>query len=124
MQSRDLRVKGAHGAELHLLEWSTEGVPMLLLHGFGNQAHIWDDFAPVVAAHGVETVTAALGIERMVLVGHSLGGRVSTLFAGRHPARLAGLVIVDIGPEVDRRGSLRIRQDVEMYLQQTFSRLE
>jgi pimeloyl-ACP methyl ester carboxylesterase len=149
MQSRDLRVKGAHGAELHLLEWSTEGVPMLLLHGFGNEAHIWDDFAPVVAPHyrtlaldhrghgrsdwdpeqryqldalvdDVETVTAALGIERMVLVGHSLGGRVSTLFAGRHPARLAGLVIVDIGPDVDPRGSLRIRQDVELNLEPVF----
>jgi len=128
-------------------------VPMLLLHGFGNEAHIWDDFAPVVAPHyrtlaldhrghgqsdwdpdgryeidalvdDVESVTAALGIERMVLVGHSLGGRVSTLFAGRHPARIAGLVIVDIGPEVDARGSLRIRQDVESNLQPAFGSVE
>ena len=22
---------------------------MLLLHGFGNEAHLWDDFAPLVA---------------------------------------------------------------------------
>jgi pimeloyl-ACP methyl ester carboxylesterase len=153
MQPRDLRVKGANGAELHLLEWSTEGVPMLLLHGFGNEAHIWDDFAPIVApyyrtialdhrGHGqsdwdpeqryeldalvddVEAVTAALGIERMVLVGHSLGGRVSTLFAGRHPTRLAGLVIVDIGPEVDARGSLRIRQDVESNIEPVFASVE
>ena len=29
-------------------------------------------------------------------------------FAGRHPERLAGLVIADIGPEVDARGVLRI----------------
>src|SRR5215510_1414923 len=153
MQPSDLRVKGANGAELHLLEWSTEGVPMLLLHGFGNEAHIWDDFAPIVAPHyrtlaldhrghgqsdwdpeqryeldalvdDVEAVTAALGIERLVLVGHSLGGRVSTLFAGRHPARIAGLVIVDIGPEVDARGSLRIRQDVELNLQPAFDSVE
>jgi len=146
-------VKGANGAELHLLEWSKEGVPMLLLHGFGNEAHIWDDFAPVVApyyrtlaldhrGHGqsdwdadgcyeidalvddVEVVTAALGIDRMVLVGHSLGGRVSTIFAGRHPARIAGFVIVDIGPEVDARGSLRIRQDVEIHLQPVFDSVD
>ena len=44
-------MKGSQGGELHLLEWSTEGVPMLLLHGFGNEAHIWDDFAPIVAPH-------------------------------------------------------------------------
>jgi pimeloyl-ACP methyl ester carboxylesterase len=153
MQPSDLRVKGSSGGELHLLEWSTEGVPMLLLHGFGNEAHIWDDFAPIVAPHyrtlaldhrghgqsdwdpegrydldalvdDVEAVTAALGIERLVLVGHSLGGRVSTLFAGRHPARIAGLVIVDIGPEVDARGSIRIRQDVELNLTPTFQTVE
>ncbi|HKA14201.1 MAG TPA: alpha/beta hydrolase [Myxococcota bacterium] len=149
MQPKDLRAKGSQGGELHLLEWSTEGIPMLLLHGFGNEAHIWDDFAPVVAPHyrtlaldhrghgqsdwdaegryeldalvdDVEAVTTALGIERLVLIGHSLGGRVSTLFAGRHPARLAGLVIVDIGPEVDLRGSLRIRQDVETNMKPVF----
>jgi pimeloyl-ACP methyl ester carboxylesterase len=153
MQPRDLRVKGSRGVELHLLEWSTEGVPMLLLHGFGNEAHIWDDFAPIVAPHyrtlaldhrghgqsdwdpegnyeidslvdDVEAVTAALGIERLVIVAHSLGGRVATIFAGRHPERLAGLVIVDIGPEVDARGSMRIRQDVEANLDPVFGSVE
>ena len=69
-------------------------------------------------------MTAALGIERLVLVGHSLGGRIATLFAGRHPERMAGLVIVDIGPEVDPRGSLRIRLDVESNLQPAFDSVE
>ncbi len=153
MQPADLRVKGTSGVELHLLEWSTDGVPLLLLHGFGNEAHIWDDFAPVVAPHyrtlaldhrghgrsgwdpdgryeidtlvdDVEAVTAALGIERLVLVAHSLGGRVATLFGGRHPGRIAGLVLVDIGPEVDLRGSLRIRQDVESNLEPVFESVE
>ena len=149
MEPTDLRVKGSRGVDVHLLEWSREGVPMLLLHGFGNEAHIWDDFAPMVApyyrtlamdhrGHGrsdwdpegvydvasladdVETVTAQLGIERLVLVAHSLGGRVGSLFAGRHPERIAGFVLVDIGPEVDPRGSLRIRQDVESNMAPVF----
>jgi pimeloyl-ACP methyl ester carboxylesterase len=153
MQPKDLRMKGSQGGELHLLEWSSEGVPMLLLHGFGNEAHIWDDFAPIVAPHyrvvaldhrghglsdwdregrydidsladDVEAVTAALGFGRMVLIAHSLGGRVATVFAGRHPERIAGLVIVDIGPEVDARGSLRIRQDVEANLSPVFANVE
>jgi len=47
-----------------------------------------------------------------VLIGHSLGGRIATLFAGRHPERMAGLVIVDIGPEHDPRGTTRIRMEV------------
>jgi pimeloyl-ACP methyl ester carboxylesterase len=128
---------GAHGLELHLLEWSTEGVPLVLLHGLGNEAHLWDDFVPAVAAHyrvlaldqrghgdsdwdpearydaesmtdDLEAVLDALEIDRFVLVGFSMGGRIAMTFSGRHPERLAGLVIADIGPEVDARGVLRI----------------
>jgi pimeloyl-ACP methyl ester carboxylesterase len=149
MEPKSHRVPGADGNQIHVLEWSTEGVPLLLLHGFGNEAHIWDDFAPVVApyyrtlaldhrGHGdsdwdsqrrydldalerdVDAVTRAFEIERAVVVGHSLGGRVATLYADRHPERMAGLVIVDIGPEVDARGSTRIRLDVETNLDPTF----
>jgi pimeloyl-ACP methyl ester carboxylesterase len=136
------QIEGADGLKLNLLEWSREGVPLLFLHGFGNEAHIWDDYAPRVTdayrtlaldhrGHGdsdwdpqrryghndmvrdVEAVTEALGIDRLVVVGHSLGGRIATIFAGRNPERLAGLVLVDIGPDVDARGQLRIRQDIE-----------
>jgi len=132
---------GAHGLELHLLEWSTEGVPLVLLHGLGNEAHLWDDFVPAVAAHyrvlaldqrghgdsdwdpearydaesmtdDLEAVLNALEIDRFVLVGFSMGGRVAMTFAGRHPERLAGLVIDDIGPEVDARGVLRISSEM------------
>jgi pimeloyl-ACP methyl ester carboxylesterase len=149
MEPRSRRVKGTHGLDLHLLEWSEEGTPLVLLHGFGNEAHIWDDFAPAVApyyrtlaldhrGHGdsawdpeiryepefmaddVEHVCSELGIERLVLVGHSLGGRVSTIFAGRHPERIAGLVLVDIGPELDPRGVTRIRDETASSLDPTF----
>jgi pimeloyl-ACP methyl ester carboxylesterase len=140
MQPVSRRVPGAHGLSLHLLEWSGEGVPLLLLHGFSHEAHVWDDFAPLVAPHyrvlaldhrghgdsdrdpegrydwdtlvaDVESVTAHLGIERLVIVGHSLGGRTAIRFAARHPERMAGLVIVDIGPDLDWRGVLKIRDE-------------
>jgi pimeloyl-ACP methyl ester carboxylesterase len=154
MEPRSRRVAGSGGIDLHALEWSTEGVPLLLLHGFGNEAHIWDDFAPAVSPHyrtlaldhrghgdsawagdvggydldtlvdDVEAVTKELGIERLVLVGHSLGGRVSTLFAGRHPERVAGLVLVDIGPELDPRGVMRIRQETEQSVEPSFANLD
>lgn len=150
MEPTSQRVPAAHGLSLHVLHWSHEGVPLVLVHGFGNDARIWDDFAPQVAPHyrtlaldlrghgdsdrdpelryayedhvtDLEAVTEALGIERLVLVGHSLGGRVSTLFAGRHPERMAGLVIVDAGPELDPRGTTRIRLDVQKSADQSFA---
>jgi pimeloyl-ACP methyl ester carboxylesterase len=141
MQPRARRLLGSDGLGINVLEWSDEGTPLLLVHGFGNEAHIWDDFAPLVAPHyrtvavdlrghgdsdhdpehrydydfhvaDLEAVTAALGMERLVLVGHSFGGRTSMLFAARHPERMAGLVVVDIGPEHDPRGTTRIRMEV------------
>jgi pimeloyl-ACP methyl ester carboxylesterase len=140
MEPRSWRVPACDGIELQVLSWSDAGVPLVMLHGFGNDAHVWDDFAPVVApyyralaldlrGHGdssrdpqlrydhetmasdVIAVTEALGVSRFVLVGHSLGGRVAMRVAGKHPGRLAGLVIVDAGPELDARGVSRIRFD-------------
>ena len=142
IEAQSRTVPGDGGLPIHVLEWSRAGVPFVMLHGFGNEAHIWDDFVPVVApyyrtvaldlrGHGdsghdpeqrydyefhvrdLEAVTAELGIERFVLMGHSLGGRVATLFAGAHPERIAGLVLVDSGPELDARGTTRIVLDVQ-----------
>jgi pimeloyl-ACP methyl ester carboxylesterase len=150
MEPRSLEVTGAHGLRLHLLEWSREGVALLLLHGFGNEAHIWDDLAPALAPHyrvlaldlrghgdsgwdperrydyedhvaDLEALVEALGIERLVLVGHSLGGRVAMLYAGGHPERMAGLVVVDSAPELDARGTLRISLDAAERRDPSFS---
>ncbi len=135
------RIEGAHGLMLHVLEWSQEGTPLVLLHGGGNEAHLWDEFAPCIAAHyrvlavdqrghgdsdwdpqgrydsdsmadDLEQVLDGFGIERFVLVGFSMGGRAGMIFAGRHPNRLAGLVLVDIGPELDARGRIRIGSEM------------
>ena len=142
MQPTSLRLPGADGLTIHALEWSREGTPLVFLHGFSNEAHIWDDAAAAVApyyrtlafdlrGHGdsdrdpearydydfhvadLESALAALGIERFVLVGHSLGGRVAMRFAGKHPDRIAGLVIVDSAPELDTRGTVRIQVDLQ-----------
>ncbi len=133
-------VPATDGLSVHLLEWSRQGVPMLLLHGFGNEAHVWDDFAPVVAPHyrviamdhrghgdsdrdpqgrygydalvrDAEAVAEELAIDRLVLVGHSMGGRTAIRFAARNAERMAGLVIVDAGPDLDWRGVMKIRDD-------------
>jgi pimeloyl-ACP methyl ester carboxylesterase len=43
----------------------------------------------------IEAVVDTLGLQRIVLVGHSMGGGVALSYAGAHPERVAGLLLVD-----------------------------
>jgi pimeloyl-ACP methyl ester carboxylesterase len=54
-------------------------------------------------------VLDALGIDRSFLVGTSLGGAVSMAMAAARPDRVAGIVLNDVGPELDGRGFARIQ---------------
>ncbi len=152
MDPKPLRVPVASGLTLNVLEWSTEGTAMLFIHGFSNEAHIWDDVAPLLApyyrvlamdlrGHGdsdwhpegnydyaeivkdVLSLLDHLGVERVVIVAHSLGGRVSMLLANEAPERIAGLVIVDSAPEIDRRGAVRISMDTAQNVTPAFDRV-
>ena len=89
---------------LHALVWSDQGTPMVFLHGFGNDAHVWDEICPTFAPH---YRTLAFDLR-----GHGSSDwdpEMRYQHAGRMPVKLAGLVIVDSGPEVDARGVTRIR---------------
>jgi pimeloyl-ACP methyl ester carboxylesterase len=153
MEPTSHHVTGAHGNTLHVLEWSTTGVPMVLLHGHGNEAHLWDDFVPSVAEHyrvlavdqrghgdsawdeegryhpkdmadDLEKILEYFAIDRFVLIGFSMGGRVSMVYSSRHPDRLAGLVLVDIAPELDARGIARIGNEMSEQRAPVFATIE
>ena len=113
---------------LHHLDWGNEGRhPIVLVHGSRLHAHVWNHFSRraesrfhVVAVdqrgHGdsgwcprqsyeledfyqdLRAVIQARGFRRFTLIGHSLGGRVSMLYASRHHEELERLVLVDITP--------------------------
>lgn len=133
----------ANGHTLHYLDWGREGQPvMLLAHGLRGHAHSWDDVAAAFcgdyhvlaldqrgrgdsdwAKDGDYTTAAyvadlagfcaALNLDKFVLVGHSMGGRNAMAFAGRHPEKVSRLVIVDVGPTLDSRGSQRIADEIK-----------
>ena len=134
----------ANGMNFHLLEWGDPGKPgVLMLHGASQQAHSWDfislglsseyhvlvldqrghgdsDWAPegdysIEAAQGdLDGIVDALGLSDFNLMGHSMGGRNSFVWASRHLGMLRSLTIVDTGPETVPRGSDRIRRFREL----------
>ena len=134
----------ANGMNFHYLEWGQPGNPLIvMLHGGSQQAHSWDfvslplsehyhiialdqrghgdsDWASdgdyTVEAHqrDIDGFVAALGLSDFHLIGHSMGGRNSYVWASRHPGVLKSLVIVDTGPVAQSRGRNRIQNFREL----------
>ncbi len=100
------------------------GLPVVFLHSLGGNATQWSaqlehlrpgrravaldwrghgrsgappdgEYSVSAAAADVEGAVERLGLERFVLVGHSGGGAVALDYAGTHPERVAGLLLVD-----------------------------
>ena len=123
----------------HYLDWGTAGLPpIVFLHGGGLNAHTWDlvcaslrrerhclaldqrghgesewspemDYSTESQVGDLDAFVERLGLQRFVLVGMSLGGVNALAWAGKHSARLAGLVVVDVGPEVRTEGVRKIQ---------------
>lgn len=111
---------------LHHLDWGNHGRhPIVLVHGSRLHAHVWNDYSRRVKdlyhvisvdqrGHGdsgwgdpasyrydelyrdLREVITKRGLRRYTLVGHSLGGMVSMLYAHRHHDELENLVLVDV----------------------------
>lgn len=119
----DVKTCRVNGYEVRYRVWG-EGRPALLLHGWGASWHYWQWLAPALAragyrvyapdlpghgdsarpplAYDSETyhsfaleLVRALGLERFVLAGHSLGGYVALRLAETWPERVARLVLVN-----------------------------
>lgn len=80
------------------------------LRGRGQSG--WDanpaNYQPLVYVGDLVTVLAALGVPRVFWIGTSLGGLLAMMAAAMRPGLLAGVVLNDIGPEIDPAGAARI----------------
>ncbi|MHA4968385.1 MULTISPECIES: alpha/beta fold hydrolase [Pseudomonas] len=132
------------GLRLHFLRWGKPGgVPLVLLHGLRAYAQTWDSLVQSLGAgyciyaldqrgrglsdwaapdtyhtqsyvEDLADFVAHVGLQRFVLLGHSLGGANALEYARQHPGRLMGLMIEDIGPGSSSQGdgAARIRREM------------
>jgi pimeloyl-ACP methyl ester carboxylesterase len=66
--------------------------------GWGAAASLGGPYSLQQMAADVDTIATRLGLEHVVLVGHSMGGKVAQIVAGRRPAYLSGVVLVAPAP--------------------------
>ena len=123
------------GLRLHYTDWGGDGPPLVMLHGLSGHARTWDytaaplssryhvlaldqrghgdtDWAP---KYGFAPMTQdllafldALDLREVTLMGLSMGGIVSFVFAAAHPERVRRLVVMDIGPEIAPAGATNV----------------
>lgn len=121
------------GARVHVRDSGGTGAPMILLHGSNSSLHTWEplkrelgsayrivtldlpghgltgstptnryDTAEMVAT--VDGVATALGLQRFILGGNSMGGGISWNYALAHPGKVQALLLLDAGGMPPRAG--------------------
>jgi pimeloyl-ACP methyl ester carboxylesterase len=109
------------GVALQVTEWPGSSDPVLLLHATGFHSRCWDSiarelngihlYAADIRFHGssdrhgpvnwllmagdIEALLAELDLQRVIGVGHSLGGYLAAYVAARAPQRFRQLVLID-----------------------------
>jgi pimeloyl-ACP methyl ester carboxylesterase len=114
----------AGGHPINYLDWGGTGPTLILVHGFGDTPHVFDDLVPALGGnfrvlayarrgHGrsgkagpydLATLTEdlralmdSLGIATAHLAGWSMGGNEITAMAARYPDRVERIVYLDAG---------------------------
>jgi len=103
------------------------GQPILILHGLFGSGDNWTTFARTLSTHGFEVFTVDLrnhgrsewneihdysgmasdvyelisaeNLKDVIVIGHSMGGKVAMTLAVEYPSVLQKLIVADIGPK-------------------------
>lgn len=110
------------GVRLHYLE-AGKGEPVILLHGYAQNSHMWRPLMPLLArtrlviapdlrgfgqsskpdggydkktmAQDIHALVTSLGIKRAMVVGHDIGLMVAYAYAAQFPTEVDRIVLMD-----------------------------
>jgi pimeloyl-ACP methyl ester carboxylesterase len=113
---------------LHYVQWGTDGTPVVCVHGLTANAFCFqaladalspkyrvfaydlrgrgdsdrpeDDYSIPTHANDLLELLDGLGLDKPVIVGHSLGASIALYFAAHYPERISKLVLLDGGAPV------------------------
>ncbi len=83
--------------------------PDLRGRGLSAPDPVWQNYHPGTYLADLSGLVAGLGVQRLAVIGTSLGGLLAMLLPTVLPGVIAGVVLNDIGPEIDPIGVARIK---------------
>ena len=121
-----------HGLQYFSYDWigvatslaADRQVVAMDMRGMGDST--WSpaqDYRIATNARDLLGVADAMGWDRAVLIGHSMGGRHVTACAAANPERVAGLVLVDFAPDIAPEGGKGV-MEVMVGLPDSFSSVD
>jgi pimeloyl-ACP methyl ester carboxylesterase len=85
-------------------------VPDLRGRGFSARDSNPQNYQPGIYVQDILALLGKVDAARVAVIGTSLGGMLAMMLGFSHPARTAGIVLNDVGPEIDPVGIERIKQ--------------
>lgn len=106
-----------HHLAMYLSRWAPAPRRVLCLdyrgRGMSQRDRDWQNYNPLTEADDVLAGVTAAGLREVAIVGTSRGGLIAMVLAALRPAVMRAVVLNDVGPEIDGRGLVRIRNYVE-----------
>ena len=128
-----------------------KGTTIVLIHGFLENATMWDKIAPELTkknrvitidllGHGnsdclgythsmelfaetIEAVLKHLRIRKCILIGHSLGGYVALAFAEKNPQKIKGVCLMNSTSNEDDNERKKLRTRANKMIQNNFTNM-
>jgi len=124
------------GVEIQIAQWEGEDNAILCIHGITANCRCWDVIADALSpshrvlamdlrGRGLSEAPSAgysmehhcrdilavlddLGLERVVLMGHSLGAFISVVFGAKYPERVDSIILVDGGGKLSENQIVKV----------------
>jgi pimeloyl-ACP methyl ester carboxylesterase len=119
----DSRFAQANGLRIHYLSAGETGSPVILLHGYAQNSHMWrplmeqlgkthrviapdlrgfgdttkaeSGYEKKTMAQDVHALARSLGIEKAAIAGHDIGLMVAYAYAAQYPAEVSRIALLD-----------------------------
>ena len=130
-----IKAKG-DGIEINLAKWEGSGQPILCIHGITANCRCWETLADALAPdhrviamdlrgrgqsdkpsagyaleyhlQDINRLLDDLALDRVVIMGHSLGAFIGLAFAAGYPERVERLILVDGGGDLSKEQMERV----------------